>query len=71
MPGQDIKNVVSRNQLLIDNGFNVSGQTKNKLNHRYELRNDRDVLKKNFSLKSFKSPKRFNEDNEDYDDSWL
>lgn len=28
-------------------------------------------MKKNFSLRSFKSPKKFNEDNEDYDDSWL
>lgn len=70
LPGQDIKNVGSRN-CLIDQGFHPGSQNKNKLNHRYELKNDRDVLKKNFSLRSFKSPRRFNEDNEDYDESWL
>ena len=70
LPGQDIKNVGSRN-CLSDQGFHPGSQNKNKLNHRYELKNDRDVLKKNFSLRSFKSPRRFNEDNEDYDEAWL
>jgi hypothetical protein len=59
LPGQDIKNLASRN-CLIDSSYNQTGSHKQK--KVYELRAAGDAMKKNYSLKSFKSYKNFDDE---------